>query len=473
MKKVLLRGTFVASSAALALSGCGAASAPSISAKGTLPFANAESSGSIAHVIVMIQENRTFNDLFATFPGANGTTTGKMLVLQNGKYVQESVDLAKTSLEQTVNLAHLYVGYRTAYDKGAMDGFSLIKFNRTGQYEGKAPYRYVDPSQIGPYWSIASQWGLAEKMFQTQGSDSFTSHQDLIRGDTFIDSKDSLIDPPTSPFAWGCDATPGAKTSLITTSLKYLSKQGPFPCSNKFPDYGSNGYQTLRDLLDAKRLSWKYYAPQFAKGQPNGLWNAFDMIAPVRYGPEWKHNISSPEKNVLSDIKDGKLPAMSWVIPDAQNSDHPGYSKKDTGPSWVASVVNAVGESKYWDSTVVIVVWDDWGGFYDAVPPPSIDDEGGIGFRVPMLVVSPYVKVGNGSNGGYISKTVYQFGSIVRFIEDVWGLGRLGTTDTTCKSISDMFDFNQKPRKFTKIPAQYDRSFFLRQTPSGLPVDTE
>ena len=466
-------GMFVAPCLVFALSGCRGMSSTPLPATGRAPAAAPDSGASIAHVILMIQENRTFNDLFATFPGAIGTTTGKMLVLRGGKYVQEPVNLTKTDLEETVNLAHLYVGYRKAYDNGEMDGFSLIKFTRTGEYEGTKPYRYVDPSQIGPYWSIASRWGLAEKMFQTQGSDSFTAHQDLIRGDTFINSKASLIDPPTSPFAWGCDATPGAKTSLITKSLKYLSKQGPFPCSDKFPDYGSNGYQTLRDLLDAKQVSWKYYAPRFQKGQPNGLWNAFDMIAPVRYGPEWKHNISSPETNILSNIKNGKLPAMSWVIPDAQNSDHPGYSKKDTGPSWVASVVNAVGESKYWDSTVVIVVWDDWGGFYDSVPPPFVDDEGGIGFRVPMLVVSPYVKIGRGSKGGYISKTVYQFGSIVRFIEDVWGLGRLGTTDSTCKSISDMFNFNQRPRKFTKIPAEYGRSFFLHQKPSGLPVDTE
>ncbi len=252
-----------------------------------------------------------------------------------------------------------------------------------------------------------------------------------------------------------------------------MQNKGPFPCSNKFPDYGSDGYKTLRDLLDAKKISWRYYAPQFSKVQPNGMWNAFDVIAPVRYGPEWSANISSPETNVLSDISGGKLAGMSWVIPDAQNSDHPAYATKDTGPSWVASVVNAVGQSKYWKSTVVIVVWDDWGGFYDPVPPPAPDDKGGPGFRVAMLVVSPYVKAGSGSKGGYISNTVYEFGSIIRFIEDVWGLGRLGTTDSTAASIGDMFDFQQSPRKFSKIPAAHDARFFLRQKPSGLPVDTE
>ena len=437
------------------------------------PTQTSPPTASIKHVVLMIQENRSFNDLFATFPGAVGTTTGEELVLQGSQYVKQSINLTKTTLEVKGDLTHLYAAYLTAYQNGAMDGFSLIKFVRNGQYEGTKPYQYVDPAQITPYWSIASQWGLADEMFQTQGSDSFTAHQDLIRGGTFINSTESLIDPPSSPYAWGCDSSPGSKTSLLTTSLQFLDHKGPFPCSNQFPDYGSNGYQTLRDLLDAKNLSWKYYAPQFQKGQPNGLWNAFDVIAPVRYGPEWSANISSPETNILTDIKNAKLPAMSWVIPDAQNSDHPGYSSKDTGPSWVASVVNAIGQSSYWNSTVVIVVWDDWGGFYDPVAPPFIDNQGGAGFRVPMLVISPYVKVGNGSNGGYISNTVYQFGSILRFIEDRWSLGRLGTTDATCKSIADIFNFNQTPRKFTKIPATYGRKFFLHQAPSNLPVDTQ
>ncbi len=419
----------------------------------------------------MIQENRTFNNLFATFPGVVGTTVGKELVLKNGKYVPQSIDLTETNLKAGVDPVHQYSAYQVAYQKGAMDGFDLVKFIQSGKPEGAAPYQYVNPNQIAPYWSIASQWGLSEKMFQTQGSDSFTAHQALIRGDTFIDATQSLVDSPTWTAAWGCDASPGTKTSLITTTLKYLRNGGPFPCSKNFPN-GSNSYQTLRDLLDAKKVGWKYYTPVFEKMRPNGIWNAFDVIAPVRYGPEWTKNISSPETNILTDISKGTLPAMSWVIPDGQNSDHPGFSK-DTGPSWVAGVVNAIGQSKYWNSTVVIVVWDDWGGFYDPVPPPPLDNQGGPGFRVPMLVVSPYVKIGSGSGGGYISKTVYGFGSILRFVEDTWNLGRLGTTDSTNASMADMLDFSQSPRAFKKIAAPYHRSFFLSQRASRLPVDTQ
>jgi phospholipase C len=461
--------------ASFALAACGGGGGSSPLPANSSPYHGPDSGTMpIKHIVLMIQENRTFNNLFATFPGAIGATTGEELVEQSGTYDKEPIKLSETSLENHENPNHYYPAFLTAYQNGAMDGFNLIKFTANQQPEGKVPYQYVNPKDVQPYWSIAEQWGLADELFQTQGSDSFTAHQDLIRGGTFIDSTQSLIDLPTTSYAWGCDSGPHAKTTLITTKLQYLKDKGPFPCSNKFPDYGSGGYETLRDLLDAKSVSWKYYTPVFEKEPPNGLWNAFDVIAPVRYGSEWKTNISSPETNIFSDITNGTLPAMSWVIPDAQNSDHPAFSLKDTGPSWVADIVNAIGQSNYWDSTVVIVVWDDWGGFYDPVAPPlPRDDQGGPGFRVPMLVVSPYLKIGKGSQGGYISNTVYEFGSIVRFIENTWHLGRLGTTDASCKSIGDMFDFSQSPRKFKAIPSTYDKAFFLHQSPSSLPLDSD
>jgi len=464
-----------------ALSACAGSSGAS-AIPGQAP-AHRDRSGStpITHIVLMVQENRTFNDLFATFPGAVGTTTGQELV----SGVEKPIPLTESKLEQKKNVTHLYKAFLTAYQNGAMDGFNLIKFVNGGQYENTLPYEYVNPSQVKPYWAIADQWGLADEMFQPQGSDSFVAHQDLIRGSACITAPStcdtsyasSLIDSPTAPKLWGCASDPGTKTSVISGTLQE-STNGPFPCTSDFPNYGSNGYATLRDLLDAKGVSWKYYTPQFNNKQADGLWNAFSVIAAVYGKSEWYppsggNGVTSPETTVLKDISKGTLPAMSWVIPDAFNSDHPAYTK-DTGPSWVATVVNAIGQSSYWKSTAVIVVWDDWGGFYDSVAPPlPRDNQGGPGFRVPMLLISPYVKVGTGSKGGYISNTVYSFGSILRFAEDTFNLGRLGTTDSTDTSIGDMFDFAQSPRAFTKITAPYGRSYFLHQKPSGLPVDSD
>jgi hypothetical protein len=148
----------------------------------------------------------------------------------------------------------------------------------------------------------------------------------------------------------------------------------------------------------------------------------------------------------------------------------------------VASIVNAIGESSDWNSTAIIVVWDDWGGFYDPVAPPlPRDNQGGPGFRVPMLVVSPYSTETSSSQPGYVSNVTYEFGSIVRFVEDTFDLGRLGTTDETTNSIGpesgsqggDMLNFNQPPRQFQSIGSKYSRSHFLHEKPSRVPVDTE
>jgi phospholipase C len=306
---------------------------------------------------------------------------------------------------------------------------------------------------------MAKQYVLGDHMFPTQNSGSFTAHQDLIRGGAEINSTESLIDFPTSE-PWGCDSPPGTVTTLLTSDNQYLKDEGPFPCLT---------YNTLRDLLDAKNVSWKYYTPNVQTHGGN-IWNGFDVISAVRYGPEWTTNISSPETNIFKDITNNALPAVSWVIPDGQNSDHPAQSpwgiNTDTGPSWIASVVNAIGESRYWDSTAVVVVWDDWGGWYDHVAPPQLDYTG-LGFRVPMLVVSPYAKA------GYVSHTQYEFGSILKFVEDTFDLGRLGTTDKRATSISDVFDFNAAPRKFKPIRAKYSKTFFEHQRPSNSPVDTE
>jgi len=415
-----------------------------------------EHSTPISHIVVIVQENRTFNDLFATFPGATGTTTGKMRSGPGSGAKTEPIALKEVPLYDKSDLRHTYPGYKTAYRDGHMDAFNLIRSSSSGRYEGRAPYQYVNPNQVKPYWAMAQQYALANKMFQTQGSGSFTAHQDLIRGGTELGPNRSVIDDPTK-LPWGCAAPQGTLTSVITTSGQYEVDRGPFPCFK---------YDTLQVLLDAKSISWKYYAPGYRNGAGR-YWNAFLAISSFYHDTtEWNQHISTPQTNVLTDIAQSQLPAMSWVIPDGQDSDHPAYGG-DTGPSWVASVVNAIGESSYWDSTAIVVLWDDWGGFYDPVAPPTLDDQGGPGFRVPMIVISPYVPQGE------ISNTVYGFGSVVRFIEDTWNLGRLGTTDSTAKSIGGIFNFSQSPRAFQKIGSKYSARYFLSRPPSGLPVDTE
>jgi phospholipase C len=411
----------------------------------------------------MIQENRSFNDFFATFPGADGSTTG-VIEKYAACHVRKTrrIPLQEVGLLLPQDLPHSYQAYQTSYDSGKMDGFDRV-VSDYHQSECKYPYSYTNPLQIQPYWTLAKQYTLAEHMFTTQGSASFTAHQDLIRGSTQISASPqplAMVDEPTK-YPWGCDDAPGAKTSLVTMNGEFEPGKGPFPCTKDFPP--SYSYNTLRDLLDAKGVTWKYYVLPLDKNF-GALMNAYDVIAAVRYGPEWKSNIVTPQTKIFDDITNGTLASVSWVIPDEPDSDHPG-EQIDTGPSWVASVVNAIGQSSYWDSTAIIVVWDDWGGLYDNLAPAQ-HGFGGLGFRVPAIIVSPYAKP------GYISPTYYEFGSILKYIEQNWSLGSLGTTDKTATSIIDCFNYSQSPIQFKPISSQHSKEYFIRRPPSGLPPDT-
>ena len=131
-----------------------------------------------------------------------------------------------------------------------------------------------------------------------------------------------------------------------------------------------------------------------------GIWSAYWAIKHICYGPDWNEDVISPPKQFLTDVKNGDLRTVSWVTPTFPNSDEAG-SGSVTGPSWVASLVNAVGESKYWNSTAIFIFWDSYGGWYDPEPPKYIDNDG-LGFRIPLLIISPYAKQ------GYVSHVHYE-----------------------------------------------------------------
>jgi phospholipase C len=452
---MLIRPRVIAAALLCALSaqGCSnSAFAAAAAGQAIVPSARSRvvTASPVEHVVIVVQENRSFDDLFATFPGADGARTGKT-------HTGASVPLTEVSLSQPYSLPHgHWDGFVPEYDGGKMDGFDTVAFASGHGAAGTFGYQYVNPGQIRPYWTLARRYVLADHMFPTQSSGSFTAHQDLIRGNTAVSATQSIVDTP-SGMPWGCDAPLGTVTTLI--DKRDVPLLGPYPCFT---------YATLRDSLDARGVSWKYYTPSITDSVGE-LWSAFDAIKAVRYDKtEWAENVVSPETTFLTDAANGNLPAVSWVIPDGQNSDHPGTNAKvpDTGPSWIASIVNAVGSGKDWNSTAIFIVWDDWGGFYDHVRPPQLDYQG-LGFRVPLIVVSPYAR------RGYISHRRYEFGSILKFVENNWSLASLGTSDARANGLNGVFDFTARPRKFTPVPARYPQTFFLHQRPSNLAVDDE
>ena len=424
----------------------------------------------ITHVIVIIQENRSFENFFAGYPGANAPLTGCASPAPGGSKFETgsgqcpagdtAVALHQTTFEKNPDLKHDWESSLVDWNNRNMDGFAAYGT----KYAIDAAYGYVERKQIQPYWQMAQRYVLADEMFPTEFGGSFTAHLTLVAGTDDIKLPGRAeVDYPSH--SGDCDAPPGTTTSYVQNKpyRRVHHHQGPEPCFGQF--------NTIAEVLDNAGISWRMYASKVLHA---GLWEPFEAIDYVRHGPDWPGNISAPPVNILTDVGDGRLASVSWVTPLAQDSDHPQYLS-DTGPSWVSSVVNAIGGSSYWNSSAIILLWDDWGGFYDNAPPPQLDYRG-LGIRVPCIIISPYAK------HGYVSHVQYEFGSILRFIEETYGLpaGSIGSltqgyTDARATSLDDAFNFSQRPRAFRRIEAKYPKSYFLHEPSSALslPVDTE
>ena len=460
MKHRLNRLSVVALATAFAASAC-SSTLPGYTPTQTTP-ASPVPIASIQHVIVLVQENRSFVNLFMGYPGADAPAEGAckpnpaLKLCLDGKPVRlKEITLETTGLLGGKDIGHDHAVFETEFDGGKMDGFNDIPLGTAGNL-GPArlyPYAYVEKNETKPYWNLANGFTLGDRMFSTETSDSFVAHQQIIAGTTRLNAQESLVDTP-SAMPWGCDAPPGTTVPVIKVDGTVDNRSHVFPCLTQ--------YKTMADVLDAANVSWKFYVDSFASGNnydfSGEVWNSFDPIKSVRYGPDWKKNVSVPNTNIFTDIKNRRLPAVSWLIPKLFDSDHPAAGT-NTGPSWVTSVVNAVGKSAYWKNTAIIVVWDDWGGWYDNVPPPQ-PDYTSLGMRVPLLVISPW------SRHGYVSHTEYNFGSILKFVEQNFGTGSLGATDASANSLGDVFDFTQTPPRFHHFDAPYDVRFFLRHRSS-------
>ncbi len=447
------------------------------------------STNKILHVVVIFQENRSPDNLFQDpkliTAGANIQNYG--INLQGNKVPLTPVPLGcDPSNCQTYNPDHSHKAFVDMWDNGKMDGAELIQSHcaKPGTYCLTEPknyysFAYVQQSDVAPYFQLAETYTFADNMFQSNQGPSFPAHQYLISGSSasappgvpgdglLVAENPAGITTGDSATDTGCTAPANETVQLIDPATGDES-QKVYPCFDR---------PTLTDLLNTNGLSWKYYAPSAGSiwTAPNAIShmcgpNAASPNATACVGTDWTHNVVLNSAQVLTDIGNNQLPAVTWVIPTGQASDHP-VTTDGSGPSWVASVVNAIGNSPYWANTAIIIAWDDWGGWYDHVKPPLILNQYEIGFRVPMIVVSPYAKP------AHISHDFYEFGSILKFIENTLGLGHIapnapltyadqypgGTGD-----LSDCFDFTQKPLPFHTIPAKFGAAHFLndKRTPT-------
>ena len=436
---------------ATTLAGCGGRQidgSQTLTQAAPLRVRHATSGASITHIVIIVQENRSVDNLFQLLPGANTQSWGL------NSYNQQ-VNLEAVHLNAPYDMQHNhYPAWRIEYDGGAMNGFNLDPSNCTKHRGCPAPsvrpYGYVLQADVQPYYDMAETYTFADEMFQTNQGPSFPAHQYIVSGTSTIHDGSRLrASEDVGNSLGGCDSPPGSNVPVI--NLKGYETRRVFPCFDR---------RSIFTLLDGAGISWKYYQAHTGAF----IINAVDALKPIwKNQQEYQANVIVPPSQVLTDIKNQNLPSVVFVTPTTKASDHPG-DNNGSGPSWVASVVNGIGQSPYWNQSAVIVIWDDWGGWYDHVPP-TVRNSYELGFRVPMIVISPYAKP------GYVSHVPYEFGSILKFVEETFGLGSLGTTDTNANDLSDCFNFGSKPRRFRPIPAKYSASYFLRQPPDSSDLD--
>ena len=449
------------------------------------PMASAQIS-SFTHVVIVIQENRAPDNLFYNLcspPYGSSATcstnpTNKQYDISTSNWADLTSKTGYTTplsvpLANGYDISHSHDGFTTQCDINSsgicrMDG--AAQNNCTGTCLSQPHYRYVDNSSgiLNPYLTLATTYGWANYMFQTNQGPTFPSHQFLFGGTSAPSASDdaagtfadSNMTPDNNNPKAGCIAASGENVDVIysngTTGKIY-------PCFE---------HQTLADLLEGVNITWKYYTPGDGSivTAPNAISHICVPSEPTGgacTGSYFTSDVVAAPSQVLTDIGNCKLAGVTWVTPAGKNSDHP-KSNTGGGPSWVASIVNAIGNNPkckdgetYWDNTAILITWDDWGGWYDHEPPTILSGVEGdfqYGFRVPFLVVSAY------TSAAYISNTRMDFGTVLRFVEKNYGIeeGTLGFADARSSTdLSEFFNLNQVPRTFVTIPSKYDAAHFI------------
>ncbi|MFN2544456.1 MAG: phospholipase C [Actinomycetota bacterium] len=382
----------------------------------------------IKHVVFIVKENRSFDEMFGAFPGADGASSGKL--------GDRTVPLTPgTDQRMREDLLHDYQRALADWNHGKMNGFGYDAWSR------RWAYTQLTAEQIPNYWHWAQQYVLADRFFASVNGPSFPNHLFTIAAQS-AGTHDNPKKDPTDPRGkfqggaktWGCDAPPWVTVKVYFSGDEI---QQVSPCFD---------FTTLGDLLSGKRIPWAYYA---AKPKQKGyIWSAYAAVRHYRDDPgAWNRHVFGVD-GLLADIDDGRLPPVTWVTPRFALSEHPEYNLCH-GENWTTQVVDAIMRSPMWKDTAIFVTWDDWGGFYDHVPPPQVDDFG-FGIRVPFLVISPYAR------RGFIDHDTSEFSSVLRFIEDNWGLRQLTARDRAAGDLSEAFDFGHPARPPDPLPERTD-----------------
>ena len=376
----------------------------------------------IKHVVFLIKENRTFDNLFGTFPGTDGVSFG----YDHG--VRRPLTPGTDGGIGSDDIPHCYTCSRMAWDHGKMDGFNQDPVS------DRWAFTQLRRSQLPNYWHWARKFVLADHFFSSAQGPSFPNHLYAIAAQS-----GGAHDNPRrhgrfrSSNTFGCDAPPGQTVKIVDSEGHELQVR---PCFD---------FLTEGDLLSKAGIDWAYYAAD--PDQLGYIWSAYSAIRHIRETDQW-HKHVLPVDDLIGDIGADRLPPVTGISPRYEVSDHPIYNFC-LSENWSTQVIDAIMTSPMWKSTAIFVTWDDYGGFYDHVPPPQVDGFG-LGIRVPLLIISPYAK------NSMIDHHLGEFSSVMRFIEDRWGLAQLTDRDRRATDLSYDFNFTKRPHQPDPLPLRTD-----------------
>lgn len=375
----------------------------------------------IKHVVVIVKENHTFDNYFGTFPGAEGTTTCTTK--------QGTIAAGQAPDRTPRDLCHAHDCALADWNGGKMDGW--LDVSGASQNGDNLFCDQYGEKGIPNYWAYAKKYALADHYFANELGPSFPGHMFYLAAQAGWSTGNPNTDI-THPY-WGCDQASGTQVTVLDHGT--CTEKQVFPCF-KIP--------SVPDLLPGY-ADWKFYGSNFYV--LNEIWSMFDGIDEIRNGPGWNNVVNASQFD--SDVDGKKLPAVTWLVNQDLNDEHPQVGGICAGENWTVDRINKIMQSDYWKSTVIFFSMDDFGGWYDHVLPPrtygcDAQRPYGLGFRLPLIVISPYVK-----NGVY--KNVAEQASIPKFILKNFKASRyLGDVDPAAQDkqandLFDAFDWNQKP----------------------------
>jgi phospholipase C len=358
----------------------------------------------IEHFIVVMQQNHTFDNYFGTYPGANGIPSDIcMPVSLTDEKNRKCVTPFEIGTHPISDLSHSDTIFQTQYQNGRMSGFvdALTRLNQ----DGVLAMGHFDDSDIPFYWNLADQYVLFDNYFSSAHTGSITNRMFWVSG------------KPGSEF-------------------------------NRIPENGFGDIPTIFDHLEERGISWKFYIKDYDPSLNYRTVKELDFLPPqVQWVPllSMDRFLDDPELSshivdldeYYQDLENGTLPAVSYVLL-LGATEHP-ISDLSLGERATRTMLNHLMQSDAWERSALLLTYDDWGGWYDHVEPPQIDERG-YGFRVPALLVSPYARV------GHIDHTLLDHTSILKFIEENWNIPPLAERDARANNLTSAFDFSMAPR---------------------------